>query len=231
VSRIEAEIDLFCASGVSDIAVLDPIFNMGPHATDVLRRFAARGYPGRLSLQCRAEAIDDAFLDAAAALDVVLEFGLQTIHADEGRAVKRMNNLSKVDRTLEAVRARGIQHEVSLIFGLPLQTLASFEKTVDWCLEREVPVIKAFPLVLLRGTALERDRDRWGLGDSGGAMPMVLRSSTFDVDDWMMMARISEALSLTEGRHPSDLDQLKALAAELEPDLFRWIPKGVKEAA
>ena len=229
--RIEAEIDLFCAAGVRDIAVLDPIFNVAPHAVGVLERFAERGFTGRLSLQCRAEAIDEAFLDAAAALDVRLEFGLQTIHPDEGRAISRRNQLDRVDAALAGVRARGIAHEVSLIFGLPLQTLASFEASVAWCLERDVPVIKAFPLLLLRGTPLERDRDQWGLGDSGGTMPRVERSTTFGEGDWRAMARLSEALRRTEGQHPRSLPALRELAASLEPDLFRWTPDGVEEAA
>lgn len=229
--RIEAEVDLFCEAGVREIAVLDPIFNVAPHAVGVLERFAARGFTGRLSLQCRAEAVDEAFLDAAAALDVCLEFGLQTIHEEEGRAIKRRNHIDRVDATLAAVRARGIAHEVSLIFGLPLQTVASFEASVAWCLEREVPVIKAFPLMLLRGTALERDRDRWRFRDSGGAMPMVLSSSTFDVEGWREMARLSEALRLTQGRHPGALDELKAIAASQDPDLLRWAPARGEEAA
>jgi radical SAM superfamily enzyme YgiQ (UPF0313 family) len=78
LSRIDAEIDLFCRSDVNDIAVLDPIFNTTPRATEILLRFVDRGYRGRLSLQYRAEYIDESFIDAAAQLDVRLEFGLQT---------------------------------------------------------------------------------------------------------------------------------------------------------
>jgi len=229
--RIQAEIDLFCGSGVRDIAVLDPVFNMAPHAVGVLERFAQRGFKGRLSLQCRAEVIDDAFLDAASALNVCLEFGLQTVHPKEGHAIQRRNHVDRVDAVLSKVKSRGIHHEVSLIFGLPLQTLESFEASVAWCLDRDVPVIKAFPLLLLRGTALDRDRNTWGLIDTGGSMPMVHRSTSFDVDDWRAMARISEALRLTEGRHPKDLEELKVLATTQDPDIFRWIPGSMKEAA
>lgn len=231
-TRIEAEIDLFCKEGVNDIAVLDPIFNMAPHAVDVLERFAEHGFKGRLSLQCRAELVDEAFLDAASALNVCLEFGLQTIDPEEGRAIGRPNNMERVDAALKEVRSRGIHHEVSLIFGLPLQTLESFERSVAWCLEREVPVIKAFPLLLLRGTQLERDADVWDLEDNAEPeMPLVLGSSSFNVDDWRAMAQISEALLHTEGNHPKDLGELRALAAEQEPDLFRWIPPHMQEAA
>jgi radical SAM superfamily enzyme YgiQ (UPF0313 family) len=230
-SRIDDEIDLFCASGVSDIAVLDPVFNAGPNAVAILERFAAHGYRGRLSLQCRAELVNDAFLDAAAALNVVLEFGLQTIHTIEGKAVSRQNQIDKVDKALAGVRARNITHEVSLIFGLPCQTLASFRASVAWCLERRVPVIKAFPLVLLRGTATERDRAMWGLRDSGGSMPLVIASDTFDEAAWAEMARLSEALKHTEGRHPATLGELDAVARALEPDVLRWIPETTRLAA
>lgn len=230
-SRVQAEVDLFCSAEVGEIAVLDPIFNAGAHAVDVLRQFADRGFRGRLSLQCRAETVTEEFLAAAAELDVCLEFGLQTIHLDEGRAVSRGNHIERVDATLAAVRSRGIAHEVSLIFGLPLQTRASFEASVSWCLARGVPVIKAFPLMLLRGTELERQREQWGLVDTGGAMPMVVASSTFTQQDWQAMARLSEGLCVTEGRHPGSLSELRRLSSGLVPNAFRWLPAGLEEAA
>lgn len=222
--RVMQEIDLFCASGVEKIAVLDPIFNMAPHAVGVLDRFSAHGFTGHLSLQCRAEAMEPAFLDAAARLDTQLEFGLQTIHSREYMAIKRPNHMARVDSALAESRRRGIHHEVSLIFGLPEQTLSSFEDSVAWCLQRRVPVIKAFPLLLLRGTALERDRRTWQLVDNGGAMPMVIQSASFSLADWEAMAKLSEALQATEGCHPTDIRELREIANTLEPDLLRWVP-------
>ncbi|TVR00904.1 MAG: radical SAM protein [Deltaproteobacteria bacterium] len=222
--RILKEVDLFCESGVRDIAVLDPIFNLAPHATEVLERFVERGYTGRLSLQCRAEGTRDDFLDAAARLNTRLEYGLQTIHRAEMVAIRRPNNMPQVDDTLARVRARGLQHEVSLIFGLPHQTLASFEQSIAWCLERQVPVLKAFPLMLLRGTALERDRDRWNIVAGGGPMAYAIASDSFTPEDWAAMARLSEALRVTEGRHPHTIEELRSLARTLEPDLLRFVP-------
>lgn len=222
--RIFREIDQFCDYGVDDIAVLDPIFNASPLAVAVLKRFSARDFRGRLSLQCRAEMTTPEFLDAAEGLDVQLEFGLQTIHDREGAAIRRRNNMPKVDEVLRDVRRRGLRHEVSVIFGLPEQTLESFVETVRWCLEREVSVIKAFPLLLLRGTELDRDREAWGLFEDGGDMPMVIASNTFTETDWQAMAQISAALQGTEGKHPPDVAQLVRLARELAPQVERWRP-------
>jgi len=232
-ARIAAEIDLFCQHEVQDIAVLDPIFNASSRSTAILQRFAGNGFRGRLSLQCRAEMVTDAFLDAAQALNVRLEFGLQTVHRSESEAVQRRNNIPRVDAALAVVRKRGIDHEVSLIFGLPMQTLRSFEESVRWCLDREVPVIKAFPLLLLRGTGLDRDRSRWGLVTDGSSMPIVVESSTFTGDDWLAMSRLSEALRQTEGRHPTGLPDLVRRSADCRPALARWQPRvdGARQAA
>lgn len=219
--RVLAEVDLFCRAGVGEIAVLDPIFNLGDAPIQVLEGFAAGGFGGRLSLQCRAELIDERFLAAVDGLDVCLELGLQSIHAGECEAIERRNDVGRIDHALSAIRARGIAHEVSLIFGLPGQTLASFIESVRWCLEREVPTIKAFPLLLLRGTKLEREREAWGFEDGGGHMAMVRVSRSFTRDDWRDMARIAEALRLTEGRHPS-IGNLLALAPDVTPDLANW---------
>ncbi len=222
--RVFNEIALFCSSGVRDIAVLDPIFNLGTLSVPVLEHFVRHRYSGNLSLQCRAEKINAGFLDVAGRLNVCLEFGLQTVHEAEGRAVQRRNKIDLVDATLYEVRARGIRHEVSLIYGLPEQTLESFLETVSWCLERRVPVIKAFPLMLLRGTPLERDRDTWGLVDEGGMMPSVVASNTFGPTEVAQMARIAGALELTEGRHPSTLSELMRVARKVRAEPQRWRP-------
>lgn len=222
-TRTFQEIDLFCEQGVQDIAVLDPIFNTSPIACEVLQRFHERGFKGRLSLQCRAEMMDERFIEAASKLNTRLEFGLQTIHKNEGKAVKRPNHMPSIEQTLARVRAAGIEHEVSLIFGLPEQTLESFEQSVSWCLEREVDAIKAFPLLLLRGTPLERERARWGMQTCEGEMPVVIASATFGHQEWVQMARLSEALKVTEGEHPTTLAELQAIARGQEPDMLRWI--------
>lgn len=220
--RVFDEVTLFCRHQLGEIAVLDPIFNAGAWGTDILRAFVEGGFSGRLSLQCRAELVTPEFLDAAQTLDTRLEFGLQTIHEKEGAAIDRRNNIKKVDHALAEVRRRNIAHEVSLIFGLPEQTLDSFLASVQWCLERRVPVIKAFPLMLLRGTPLDQARHRWGLREDGRSMPLVIAADSFDERDWTQMASVAEALAATERSHPADLDGLLRVAASRVPDLSRW---------
>lgn len=221
LERLEREMELFVRSGVEDIAVLDPLFNLGDHALAVLKTFRRLEYRGRLSLQCHFSTLDDEFLDACEGLDVRLEFGLQTIHEREARAVERVNDLGKVCNGIGKLHARRIPFEVSIIFGLPEQTLESFRKTIDFCLRQGVPTLKAFPLMLLRGTALERERARWGLVENDEPIPSVIRSHTFDEREWSRMEELAEALRRTEGRHPDRIEALEEWCVT-SPDTAGW---------
>ena len=224
-SRIMDEIDLFCKKNVSDIAVLDPIFNSSYQSKNILKRFKSNGFTGRLSLQCRAEMADEEFIELASNLNVCLEFGLQTIHKREGKAVNRINNMRVVEEVIELVNEKKIDYEISLIYGLPEQTIHSFRETVNWCLSKSVPVIKAFPLMLLRGTEVEQRKQEWELVESEGSMPVVIQSKSYTHDEWCEMAKISEALKQTEGNHPNSIQELLGIANKLDIDLSRYRPE------
>ena len=208
--RVLAEAHTFAAASVRRISVLDPIFHTKrDRAVRLLNEFRSLRLSAELSLQCRFELVDGAFLDAMAGLDVVLEFGLQTIHADEGRAVNRPNKIDRAEAVIGDLHRRGIPFEVSLIYGLPLQTLDSFRRSVDWCLDQGVPRVRAWPLMLLRGTPLFEQRARWGFVEStGDRIPIVLESHTFTQTEHGEMARIADELN---GAAPSE--RLEAVAS------------------
>jgi hypothetical protein len=218
-SRITIEIDLLCKSKVRRISVLDPVFNRDQvHAVHVLQQFSRHKFQGEIALQCRVEMVDDAFLEIVQKLNVTLEFGLQSIHKLEYLAVGRPNHMAKVEQVLREVQRRKIKNEVSLIYGLPEQTLESFQSSVDWCLSLNIPVIKAFPLLLLRGTELERQQAKWSFTVQEGDFPMVVSSNSFDLSDWEEMERIGNALSRTEYRHPASVRDLIETAEDTFPN-------------
>lgn len=217
--RIDEEIRHFVDRDVRSIAVLDPVFNVGEHPYDVLARLRHQGYRGRLSLQCHSDAMRDPirFLRACDGLDVHLEFGLQTIHEAEMRAVDRRQSLDRFSALLDMLRREHRSFEVSVIYGLPEQTLDSFRETVRWCLRQRVPVIRAYPLVLLRGTRLAAERARWGLQEDDATLPAVVQSDTFTRADWRAMASLADALRRTESSHPLDLAALEHLIPRVRP--------------
>jgi hypothetical protein len=206
--RLEEEQALLVASGAREIAILDPVFWPSPRKLRLLEAFASLGFSGRLELQAHFDHLGPRMLEACQQLDTCLEIGLQTIHPAEQAAIGRHNDLEQAARVIEALQARRIDCEISVIYGLPNQTPQSFEATVAWLLERRVPVIKAFPLVLLRGTGLERHRHRWGLLEDDAPIPRVVGSHSFDEPGWQRMHALAGALAATEGCHPRSVSEV-----------------------
>lgn len=200
---------------ISDVAVLDPTFNSGPYYLQIMEALIAGKYQGKLSLQCRAEMIREEFLTLVDELNktahVVLELGLQTINKEEQRLIQRPNNMLKVSWVLSETRKRNIATEVSLIFGLPNQTVQSFHDSIQYCKDLHVPTIYAFPLMLLRGTPLYDNKEKFGLMETSDInisvdraqqnIPHVIASPSFTPDDWHIMSKMAESLDSYNREH------------------------------
>ena len=221
--RVFAECDWLVQQSIEgplrDLAVVDPTFNSGTTYLEVLSRLS--GFTGKISLQCRLEMMTDEFvqavLDLSRTAQVVLEFGVQTIHRNEQRLIERPNNARRIERWVDQLNDEGIPYELSFMYGLPEQTLDSFRRTLDWaqlkCSNHRDgrAVARFFPLMLLRGTKLHHRAEELGLvtcdtlkvdisGRVGSNIPHVVASHTFTFDDWLVMIREAE---LVNGTRPS----------------------------
>ncbi len=216
--RVMQEVEWIIANPIiQDIAVLDPTFNSGPHYLAILQKLVAGCYRGKLALQCRFEMVNETFLDVVCALNqtarVVLEFGLQTIHQNEAKIIRRLNNMDKVTQILSELKQRNIEIEISLIFGLPGQTLRSFQASVQFCKDYAVPTIYAYPLMLLRGTPLHAEKEKLQLIESSDLnininriqsnIPHVVASPTFKYEEWCAMVDIAESLNAYNAKSKS----------------------------
>jgi len=228
-SRIMQEIEWITRHKIiQDVAVLDPTFNSGKNYMAVLHKFFEGKFSGKLALQSRAEMVTKEFLDAVEKINlhgqVVLEFGLQTIHKNEQALVDRPTNLSKVTSVLQEVSNRNISAEVSLIFGLPGQTLSSYIKSLQYCVDLKVPTIHAFPLMLLRGTPLYHAKGRLQLMESSHEkphniprvqekIPHVISSPSFTYEEWKKMAMLAEMME--EKYNPAKPDEKPGIFSEM----------------
>jgi radical SAM superfamily enzyme len=184
------------------VNVLDPLFNANPdHAIEVLDALIAGGFTGSLTFQCRflamkARTIE--LLDRFAALDVELELGIQTTDVVVGDAVRRRSELDIAEATIAELHRRSIHFSVSLIYGLPHQTLRSFKHSVRWCQEHGIPIIRCYPLSLLVGTELWHQRQQLGLIEGRDAamadVPIVVETPWMTADDMLAARAIGGAL-------------------------------------
>ncbi|GAA6144484.1 B12-binding domain-containing radical SAM protein [Thalassolituus maritimus] len=205
--RIAKEARLFAQAGVKRISILDPVFYLKMDRTiDLLTMFKEVGLTAQLALQCHFRTVDDKFLDALEGHNVVLEFGMQTTNPDEWKLIGRNNCLDTAERVIAKLKARNIPFEVSLIYGLPKQTLASFRESLSWCRRQEVPVIRAWPLMILRGTELDKQREEFGLVESDNeAIPHVIASNSFTHQEYRQMERLANETNDSDTTHLSDV--------------------------
>lgn len=192
VSRIEAEAAWFAATGTEEIAIQDPIFNSRPGWLGPLRSLESNGYRGRVSMQLRPELFGhpDDFLRLQSSQRCKLEFGLQTTQTEEMQFIDRKNILARCDAVFGALKAAGCYVEISLIYGLPGQTVASFQRSLDYA-RRHATAVRAFPLLLLRGTPLYDLRMELGLVEDDSIIPRVVSSPTFTRVDHSRMEELA----------------------------------------
>ncbi|ODM99751.1 hypothetical protein Ocin01_06922 [Orchesella cincta] len=216
-SRITDEQTWIVQNQIKDISIVDPIFNSGGQEEylQTLNGFLKFGYTGRLNMQARFEMIKAPFLQLCSQLQengvqVELEFGIQTIIKKESQVIRRMNNLKAVVKSANELHARSIPFEVSLIYGLPEQTLDSFRSSLEWVKTFVKPtVIRAWPLMLLKGTSLydmknvynlrekmlDEDLEELDKSRQYKGIPHVVESSSFTETEWDQMKSVALSIN------------------------------------
>lgn len=201
LEKVFQELAFLAERRVQRVNILDPIFNAGKECLEVMQEIVRLRARSTFTLQSRFENIrgeqGDAFLDLCTQSNFHLEFGLQTTEHAVSKHIDRANRIDLVDAAIVRLVERDIPFEVSLIYGLPGQTLESFQRSIDHLLAKGCTDIKAWPLMLLPGTKLYDQKEHWGMReDSIGEfkIPVVTESNSFTNDEWEAMDRLAKNL-------------------------------------
>ncbi len=196
------ELALFKQKVIKRINVLDPIFNMGNQYLEIMKeidrlKFTNTNFTYQSKIELLTKKDGSEFLDLIEKTNAHLELGLQTIIPEEYEVIERKNNTKIIEEQLEVLNKRNISYEVSLIYGLPNQTISSFKKSIEFVQNKGCKKITAWPLMLLKGTPLFFERDKWNLkeeviGDFN--IPVVTSSTTFNKDEWFEMQVVAKGL-------------------------------------
>lgn len=197
--KIFEEISLFKKYEIKKINILDPVFNIGKDYIEIIKEMKRVNLSSTISLQVRPEIVTDDFLNAIEGANVILEFGIQTLNESESQLIKRKNQIPKIYETLKKINEREINSEVSLIYGLPTQTLNSFNETIEKLKKINVKSITAFPLMLLKGTELYDTKENYNFKEmplGKYSIPTVVSSNSFNETEWLQMKEIADSLEL-----------------------------------
>jgi radical SAM superfamily enzyme YgiQ (UPF0313 family) len=198
--RVISELNYFKEKRVGKINIIDPIFNIGSKYLNILEYICNNKIESQISLQVRFEQIEGEkgkkFVDLCSKLNVVLEFGVQSLIEKEYKIIKRDNNIDNIKNVIKILNGKRINYEISLIYGLPEQTLETFQETIKNLQSMKCKNIKMYPLMLLKGTELYKDKEKWGFKEKimENNIPLVVKSNSFSEIEWQEMKRIAEQL-------------------------------------
>lgn len=199
IDDIKRELLYLNQKKVKKVNFLDPIFNIGKSYIDIVKYMVEIDFQPKISFQTRFELIKGVegkeFLELASKLNVDLEFGLQTIIPEEYNIINRKNKKEKIIESLKNLNDLGISYEVSLIYGLPNQTVETFKKSIEFLKENGCKRILAFPLMLLVGTKLYSEKEKYNLIEEEiNSINYVVSSNTFSKSEYKEMEKIAKNL-------------------------------------
>jgi len=202
---LTSELKMIVKSNPSKINITDPVFNLGNTYIPFLEVFKSLNSDARLNIQVRPELVQKAvsenrnpFIELCQELNVELEFGLQTINETEMKIIGRDNNMSLVIKTLAEMEKAKINYGISLIYGLPGQTVNSFKNTIEFLTQNSSAQLVAYPLMLLTGTKLYREMDSYSIKQEplgNYNLNYVTESFSFTRKEYDKMERIANELN------------------------------------
>ncbi|MEZ4484013.1 MAG: radical SAM protein [Syntrophotaleaceae bacterium] len=194
LQRVQAELELFAACGVSEVFVLDPTFNYDKNAAkELLFLMAKHGHGLRFSLEIRAELVDAELADLFAAIDCSLQIGLQSADTEVLKLINRDFDREEFSDKVLLLHEAGVSYGFDLIYGLPGDSLEGFLSSLDFALGLRPNHLDIFPLAVLPGTRLAETAAGLGLEYQRHNPYRVLSSATFSVCDMTQAARIAAA--------------------------------------
>jgi hypothetical protein len=190
--RVKKEIALFKTYNLKEINVIDATFLIRERDYEILQELLTIPYCN-ITMQVRFENLDSNIGDKFLKLchenrdRIKLEFGLQTIHESEMKALNRMNDLDKIQKIITKLNLNRINYLISIIFGIPGQTTDSFDKTIEFIKKNGCEQFVAFPLQIPKNSELSRMKSKYQIEECQGSsfsLSFVDQSYSFSRADW-----------------------------------------------
>ncbi|HEX9777688.1 MAG TPA: radical SAM protein [Geopsychrobacteraceae bacterium] len=164
MARLEAELELFVARGTQQIWILDSTFNFPAQRGRQLLQLLLEKAPNiHYHLEAKADFLDAETVRLLAQLQCSVQIGLQSA---DPRVLKPLNRSFDPERLFGRLRMlseAGVVFGLDLIYGLPGDSHRGFRQSLDAALATGPNQLDLFPLAVLPGTRLYRDRDKLGL--------------------------------------------------------------------
>jgi len=230
--RLEKEVTLFKDSNIQEINVLDATFLIKDEDITTLNKLLS--IPNcKICLQMHFQTIKNEvgqnFLEICRTHKdrISLEFGLQTIHEDEMKILNRKNTISHVETVMKQLNDAEINYSISIIFGIPGQTVDSFKQTIEFIERNNCKEFHAYPLQLPKNSKMRSMIDDLRIKEFQGehfSLSFVSDSYSFNQSEWEKMYIIT---SYYERKPPFCGDPIEAIKPISEKILYGYLQGGI----
>ena len=106
-----------------------------------------------------------------------ISVGLQSANENELQLLGRIHTANEAKITVERARIAGIENiSLDLMMGIPLQTLDSLKKSIDFCNECQVTHISSYILKIEKGTKFDTIKEKLNLLDDDYQAELYLKA-------------------------------------------------------
>ena len=186
----------------------------GERLVKLARRISAWCKPVEFTCEANPESLTSQLTAALAGVGVTrISLGVQTLDNDELAAIGRIHDAERALEAIATVKDVGLDVSCDLMCGLPGQTMASWQYTLDGALAAAPHHVSVYPLTLEEGTPLYR---------------MACRDESLEPDEDFQAACMDvarERLS-SAGYHPYEVASYALDGHECAHNIAYWTGQG-----
>ena len=217
-------------SGVAELYLMDPSFNVSTHYRDVLALMAqlrnTKDIRGHTEL--RADVLDRGDPRRLSEAGIAsVEVGLQSTNPEALRMAGRTGNIERIAWAVESLKKESIEVTTGIIVGLPGDTPDDFLKTLEWLKRTDAyTVVHPFLLSVLPGTDFRANAAELGLVFDARPPYHVKATAAFSENDLVDAMLACESVFDIELDHidlPSLVEYAPDMSSERASYVSKWI--------
>ncbi|MDD5309966.1 MAG: B12-binding domain-containing radical SAM protein, partial [Deltaproteobacteria bacterium] len=162
--RVEREMKRILDARADIVHFADSVFDLSAERAKRLLRFLNRNNHGTaLFFYTTFQNLDDELARLCEESRAQFEVGVQSMHADVLKRVKRHFNVERFRETAQRVKRLRINYYVDLMFGLPGDDMGRFRDTFNQIMALHAPFVMTFPLTVIPRSEMGQDPDGFEL--------------------------------------------------------------------
>ena len=186
----------------------------GERLVELARRISMRCKPVEFTCEANPESLTAELVETLAVSGVTrISLGVQTLDNDELVAIGRIHDADRALAAIATVKDAGLNVSCDLMCGLPGQTTASWQRTLDGVLAAAPHHVSVYPLTLEEGTPLYR---------------MACRDESLEPDEDFQAACMDVARErlCAAGYHPYEVASYALNGHECAHNIAYWTGQG-----